>query len=251
MGIKWGIVDDASKNNIIQVKKRASGHVLAARVDTDGKGWRIMESRDSVVPKVILVPTNAPRARANWILDTQASTFGGSITWRRAGKPMTWVPLPTSVRRSTLQHRVERRVSMLSPALSPPLRKRGRIDSSQNKGCKCALGDVCRRLRLKTTLPPCQPRLAAYPKDSKVYGTREKRRRAKMRGLAVAQRKALGLPPDAPAGGRFSAVHWHPDYARKYPKGMGRKPVLLKPSEVRNYSHTYTYTNTHTPPTPM
>ena len=53
--------------------------------------------------------------------------------------------------------------------------------------------------------------------------------------LAEAQRKCLGLPPDAPAGLRFSAVHWHPQYASNHPKGMGRLPVLLEPKEAAKY----------------
>ena len=60
-------------------------------------------------------------------------------------------------------------------------------------------------------------------------------RRAKLRALALAQRRCLGLPSDATAGQRFSAVHWHPVYARAHPKGMGRKPVLLDKDEAIKY----------------
>ena len=233
MSIRWIIVDAPPSENILEMKGRdESGNIYVMRADIDNKGWKLTQTRGSTVPKIILVPTRAPRAKQNWTLDKEESAPGSRLTWRLADRVMTWIPTASTVRESTLQQRVERRVSILSPTLSPPPRKRGRSDSSQNKGCKCALGEACRRLRLKTKLPACQPRLAAYPKQSKVYGKRERQRRAKMRGLAVAQRKALGLPPDSPAGGRFSAVHWHPGYARKYPKGMGRKPVLLDPSEA-------------------
>ena len=61
-------------------------------------------------------------------------------------------------------------------------------------------------------------------------------RRAKLRALALAQRRCLGLPSDAPAGQRFSAVHWHPEYARAHPKGMGRKAVLLTRDEALKYN---------------
>ena len=71
-----------------------------------------------------------------------------------------------------------------------------------------------------------------------VYSARDLLPRLKKKALARAQRICLGLAPDAPAGGRFSAVHWHPDYARAYPKGMGRMPVLLEPKEAARYVYT-------------
>ena len=43
------------------------------------------------------------------------------------------------------------------------------------------------------------------------------------------------MPPDAPPGKHFSVVHWHPDYARDYPKGMGRVPQLLEKEEAARY----------------
>lgn len=51
------------------------------------------------------------------------------------------------------------------------------------------------------------------------------------------------MPKDTPAmkkgtkSGRvrFSVVHWHPDFARDYPKGIGGKPVLLEESQARKY----------------
>ena len=66
-------------------------------------------------------------------------------------------------------------------------------------------------------------------------GNRDKFRRAKKRQLALAQRRCLGLPEDAPPRLRFSAVHWHPDYALAHPKGMGRSAVLLSKNEATKY----------------
>ena len=71
--------------------------------------------------------------------------------------------------------------------------------------------------------------------NNKVYGKREKQRRLRKSVYANAQRKCLGLPPDAAAGLRFSPVHWHPEYVRNHPKGLERKPVLLEPSEAAKY----------------
>ena len=66
-------------------------------------------------------------------------------------------------------------------------------------------------------------------------GNRDKYRRTKKRQLALAQRRCLGLPEDAPPRLRFSAVHWHPEYALAHPKGMGRKAVLLCKDEAAKY----------------
>ena len=74
-------------------------------------------------------------------------------------------------------------------------------------------------------------------------GKRDNQRRERLRGLAEAQRRCLGLPKDTPAikkdtkGARvrFSAVHWHPDFVRDYPKGIGRTPVLLEEAQARKY----------------
>ena len=67
------------------------------------------------------------------------------------------------------------------------------------------------------------------------YGQRERRRRKTRLDYADAQRKCLGLPPDAPGGLRFSPVHWHPAYACAHPKGMGRRATLLDPQEAARY----------------
>ena len=77
---------------------------------------------------------------------------------------MKWVPLSSKFRKTTMQERAHRRVAMLTPIVSPKLRKRGRSSYSQSNGCKCALGSPCKRLRLQNTaLPPCDPRLAKFP----------------------------------------------------------------------------------------
>ena len=52
---------------------------------------------------------------------------------------------------------------------------------------------------------------------------------------AAAQRKCLGLAPGAKAGRHFSAIHWHPNYAKAHPKRMGRLPTLLDPLEAAKY----------------
>ena len=54
------------------------------------------------------------------------------------------------------------------------------------------------------------------------------------------------MPPDAPGGLRYSAVHWHPDYARAHPKGMGRKAVLLDEEEAAKYGMDIRCTTTYT-----
>ena len=33
----------------------------------------------------------------------------------------------------------------------------------------------------------------------------------------------------------FSVVHWNPEYVRKYPKWIGRKPKLLDPLEAKGF----------------
>lgn len=177
--IKWGIVDDTSSKNIVHVRARQlSGHILAARVGKNDvldkvKGWRIMQSQVSDVVKVLLVPTSATRSKRHWYLDETESIHGQKITWRRAGQVMKWVPLPSTLRESTMRRKVDRQVSFLSPALSPPLRKKSKLDKAVNNGCKCSLGSPCKRLRLETAaegrLPHCQPRLAKFPSTKKVF----------------------------------------------------------------------------------
>lgn len=54
------------------------------------------------------------------------------------------------------------------------------------------------------------------------------------------------MPPDAPGGLRYSAVHWHPDYALAHPKGMGRKAVLLDEAEALKYGMDIRCTTTYT-----
>ena len=170
MAVRWSIVDDTSGNNVINVRRRqASGHVLAVRVKSE-KGWRIMKDVTKAA-KVILVPTNESRSFTHWILDVQKSK-PNNVVWSRAGKVMTWIALPNLVRESTMIKRADRRVAVLSPAFSPPLRKTGGKCYKQNQGCACALGEKCQKLRLDAArlgkLPACDPRLCAYPSAKKV-----------------------------------------------------------------------------------
>lgn len=176
--IKWGIVDDTSSKNIVHVRPRqSSGHILAARVGKNDvldkiKGWRIMQTQVLDVVKVLLVSTTATRSKRHWYLDQDESIHGQVITWRRAGQTMKWVPLPNTFRESTMKRKVDRQVSFLSPALSPPLRKKSKSNKAGNDGCKCTLGTPCKRLRLETAvaghLPHCDPRLAKFPSLKKV-----------------------------------------------------------------------------------
>ena len=173
-------MDDASSDNIVHVRRReSSGHILAARVgssDVSKKvtGWRIMQRKVSGEDKVLLVPTSATRSKRHWYLDAGESICGQIIVWRRASKAMKWVPLPNTLRESTMRRKVDRQVAFLSPALSPPLRKREKSGATTaNKGCKCALGAPCKRLRLESAaagrLPHCEPRLATFPSTKQVF----------------------------------------------------------------------------------
>lgn len=167
-------MDDSSGNHIINVRPR-SGKFLAVRVQsvvgTDTTpGWRIMYAK-GVAKKVILVPTSATRSKKHWILDNKKS-ITNKIVWTRAKEQMTWIALPNVVRASTTRVQADRRVSILSPALSPPLLPKGKAATAQNQGCPCALGEQCRKLRFDArhmgTLPPVDPRLAKFPSTKTV-----------------------------------------------------------------------------------
>ena len=123
--IKWGILGDTSSENIVHIRPReSSGHILAARVGNRAsevskkvKGWRIMQRKVSGEVKVLLVSTSATRSKRHWYLDTGESICGQIIVWRRANKVMKWVPLPNTLRESTMCRKVDHEVSFLSPAL--------------------------------------------------------------------------------------------------------------------------------------
>ena len=187
--LKWGILDDVASTNVVHVRRReTSGHILAAAVDKDNKtcknndlrsslGWRILQRQtdpngDS---QVLLVPTNAPRAKRHWYLDKKVSIPDKMLVWRRGGRKMQWVPLPLSLRESTLKRKADREVALLSPAFSPPLRKKGRCETAKSNGCKCSLGGPCKKLRLQSAaagrLPACDPRLCKFPSKKKVFIT--------------------------------------------------------------------------------
>ena len=176
--VTWGIVGDTSKKNIVYVRTRTSGNVLAAR-GTEGEtsmGWRVMNRCHDPTNKLLLVPTTATRAKQHWILDKKQSQ-SKVLCWTRAGKVMKWVPLPMTTRRTTVLRRADNRVSDVSPGLSPPLRKRQKynhegIRAGENHGCKCRLGDVCVKARLKAReegeLPMGEPRISQLPSTAPV-----------------------------------------------------------------------------------
>ena len=221
-------------------------------------GWRVMNRCHDQTNKLLLVPTTATRAKTHWILDKKKSQ-GKVLTWTRAGKVMRWIPLPITTRISTFLRRADNRVSDVSPGLSPPPRKRKKLNPNlnveevgENHGCKCRLGNVCKHARLEAVdngeLPKGDLRLSEFPSTKKVRGKRDKWRREKLRHNAWAQRRCLGLPMDEPAhthldakgkkkgSKRFSMVHWNPDYVRDYPKkSRSRRPNLIKESEARKY----------------
>lgn len=70
------------------------------------------------------------------------------------------------------------------------------------------------------------------------YKKDERRKRRARQAFGEAVRKCLGVPPDAPKNTNFSAVHFHPEYARNHPDGMGRKLKLLDPKEAARYGMT-------------
>ena len=178
MATRWCILDE-TKNNIINVSQSTSNQILAVRVQTDDsnvptnkkkgpQAWRLMQRPHS--KKLIIVPKSAPASRLHWLLDEANSRPHEIVTWHRAGAVMKWVPLPSNVRKTTVQQRADRRVSILTPVLSPKPRKRRRTKKiCVSYGCQCALkGDVCKKLRLGSDLPSCDPRLAKRPSTNKV-----------------------------------------------------------------------------------
>ena len=123
---------------------------------------------------MIAVPTNSPHSKNHWTLDFKMSIPNSTIVWSRAKQEMIWVALPNVVRKSTTIIQANRRVAILSPALSPALIPKGKAATAQNQGCKCALGQECSKLRFDAshmgTLPPVDPRLAKYPVAKTVCG---------------------------------------------------------------------------------
>ena len=184
-----------------------------------------MQRQVSDVVKVLLVPTTAFRSKRHWYLDAGESG-GQMIVWRKAGKVMKWVPLPSTLRESTMRRKVQREVSFLSPALSPPLRKKGKLDTSGNKGCKCSLGSPCKRLRLESAaagrLPHCEPRLAKFPSSKKVEI------------LFIRN----GLFHTYTYAHARTTAHIHGEVRRWYVRGSENR--------VRRDIHTHTHTHTHT-----
>lgn len=248
MSMRWGIVGtDTSSKSIVHVSTR-NCQVRAARVD--GKktsGWRIMQNQSQ---KVILYPTTAPHAKRHWLLSCEQSALGKSITWTRAGEIMKWVTLPCTTRVATLKKRADRLVKDLSPVVSPRKRKRGKAATAQNNGCCCKL-EKCKQIRLEAggrenRLPACEPRTARLPSTKPAYGIRDRRKRAQVSAQAYAQRRCLGLPPNAPARQRFSAVHFHPNYARDFPKvRVGLQLQWIHALVTHSLAHSWSNAHTH------
>ena len=243
MSVRWSIVGTPKavkpSPKIIVHVSTTNGQVLAARVD--GKttsGWRIMFNPSG---KLILYPTNAPHSKIHWLISYKESIPDKTITWTRAGKTMKWVLLPSSTRKSVLsqlRQRAGRYAKDLGKVVSPRKRKRGKEEMTHQNGCRCGLEDgVCKELRenLKHKFPACDCRLSRLPSTNPVYGTKKRQTRAKVAAQAYAQRRCLGLPPDAPANLRFSPIHFHPDYIHNHPEGLKRKAVLLEESEAMKY----------------
>ena len=94
--VKWGIVDDMSDRNIVHIRPRQkSGHILAARVGSNGvcdkiTGWRIMQRQVSGAAKVLLVATTAARSKRHWcVVRWRARWCGGEVTARTHSLSLT------------------------------------------------------------------------------------------------------------------------------------------------------------------
>ena len=155
---------------------------------------------------------------------------------------MRWLLLPSSSRRLSLEQ-LRKRANLYAKDLghvvvSPRKRKRGKAAMVHQDGCRCGLEDgVCKDIRKiwKHKFPPCDCRLSRLPSTKPVYGTKRRQTRAKIAAQAYAQRRCLGLPPDAPPNLRFSPIHFHPNYIRDHPEGLNKKAVLLSEAEARKY----------------
>ena len=170
MSSSW-IIADVEIDNRVHVGPTASGQTLAVRELSKAKAgdskrkkvehiWKLKQRTDTD-NRVLLIPKNAPASKVHWLLDEKESIPGVMMVWTRRGSVMKW--LPVSGRRTTIQQRADRCVSLLSPMLSP-------IPPAINEshGCNCAFGAKCKQLRVSSTLPSCDPRLATKPRPLKV-----------------------------------------------------------------------------------